>query len=69
MAKVDTLGYLRLDIAKLGRPLKDKKKTSLKHLLAQEFGDKWEEEEDLQWYETIFENDGDNLDEDDGNEE
>ncbi|KAG5881057.1 hypothetical protein JTB14_033968 [Gonioctena quinquepunctata] len=58
---------LRLDIAKLGRPLKDRKKKSLKHSLAQEFGDKWKE--DLQWYKTISENDGDNLDEDDGNEE
>ncbi|KAG5878961.1 hypothetical protein JTB14_032177 [Gonioctena quinquepunctata] len=60
---------LRLDIAKLGRPLKDKKKKSLQHLLAQEFGDKWEEEEDLQWNKTMLENAGDNLDEDDGNEE
>ncbi|KAG5878645.1 hypothetical protein JTB14_009912 [Gonioctena quinquepunctata] len=60
---------LRLDIAKLGRPLKDKKKKSLKYLLAREFGDEWEEEDDPQWYETILENDGGTLDEDDGKEE
>lgn len=34
----------------LGRTLPDKKKRTIRHLMEQQFGTKWEEDEHLDWY-------------------
>lgn len=38
----------------LGRDVPDKKKASIRHLMAQQFGQNWEQDEDLCWYKDIL---------------
>ncbi|KAK9693728.1 hypothetical protein QE152_g33996 [Popillia japonica] len=38
----------------LGRTLPDKKKRTIRHLIEQQFGTKWEEDKNLDWYRKIL---------------
>nr|CAH7737753.1 unnamed protein product [Callosobruchus chinensis] len=48
LKKGKTDSQLKMKLLKLGRYLKQKKKKSLTHLFAQEFGEEWEQKDDLQ---------------------
>lgn len=54
LKKGKTESELKLDLLELGRDIQDKKIKSLKNLLLQEFGERWEEDADLVWYKNIL---------------
>lgn len=60
---------LTLEKIRLGRCIPEKKKKSLKHLMSQQFGKEWENDNDLQWYRDILCNEPEDDHQEDDDEE